>query len=46
VGELVGMLNTNATTMIAAAGYDVVSVEAAGEIGKWPIIVGPSCRPT
>ena len=34
------MLNTtNATTMIpAAAGYEVISVEAAGELARWPVI--------
>ena len=34
-----GILNANATTMIAAtAGYDVVSLDATGEIERWPII--------
>jgi hypothetical protein len=33
------MLNTSATTMIpAAAGYEVISIEVAGELARWPII--------
>jgi hypothetical protein len=41
VGELalMGMINTNATAMIpAVTGYEVVSIEAAGEVARWPII--------
>jgi len=35
-----GMSNTSSTTMMpaAVAGYEVVSVEATGDIGYWPII--------
>jgi len=33
------MLNTNATTMIAAAAsYEVVTVEMAGELQRWPVV--------
>jgi hypothetical protein len=41
VGELalMGMIKTNATAMIpAVTGYEVVSIEAAGEVARWPII--------
>jgi len=33
-----GMFNSAATTIPAAAGYEVVSVEATGDVGRWPII--------
>src|SRR5262245_58561175 len=34
-----GMLNTSPTTMIPAApGFEVISVEAAGELSRWPVV--------
>src|SRR5262245_54422382 len=33
-----GMLNTHATMIPASPGFEVVSIEAAGEIARWPVI--------